>query len=78
MLFRNVVSKINSGVVVFGLVCVLGTGGVLPAHAQQFPAFRQALAEGASFDSGVSAFYRDRDFAPCGQGRSMPAGARPL
>lgn len=64
MLFRNVVSKINSGVIVFGLVCVLGTGGVLPAHAQQFPAFRQALAEGASFDSGVSAFYRDRDFAP--------------
>lgn len=64
MLSVNVVSRFSSCIGAVCLVCVLGVGGALPAHAQQFPVFRQALAEGASFDSGVSAFYRERDFAP--------------
>jgi len=52
---------------------VLGAVGVLPATAimlmpqaavaQQFPAFRQALAEGVSGNSGLSAFYRETGYA---------------
>ncbi len=34
------------------------------ATAQQFPAFRQALAESVATDPKVSAFYRDADYAP--------------
>lgn len=34
------------------------------AMAQQFTAFRQALAEGASTSSALSSFYRSRDYAP--------------
>ncbi|MDD7969913.1 L,D-transpeptidase family protein [Roseinatronobacter alkalisoli] len=64
MFFRNVASRFKTGVAMVCLISALGLGGVLPVQAQSFPAFRQALAEGASFDSGVSAFYRDREFAP--------------
>ncbi len=64
MFVNNLLSRLCSGVCGLCLVMAIGAGGALPAAAQQFPAFRQALAEGASFDSGVSAFYRARDFAP--------------
>ena len=45
-----------------GLVVLAAPGQ--RAEAQHFPAFRQALAEGASFNEGVSAFYRAMDYAP--------------
>lgn len=53
-------------------VAALGVAGSLPvatvllmpqtALAQQFPAFRQALAEGVSADRGLSAFYRETGY----------------
>lgn len=43
----------------------------LPADAQQFPAFRQALAEGASANEGISAFYRAHDYAPLWTGEDQ-------
>lgn len=44
----------------------LGIGLTTPSAltAQQFPAFRQALAEGVSLDEGISAFYREQDYQP--------------
>ncbi len=36
----------------------------IPVHGQQFPAFRQALAETVSENEAVAAFYRAQDFAP--------------
>ncbi len=44
------------------VVLTLGLGP--DAAAQQFPAFRQALAESVASDPKVSAFYRDSDYAP--------------
>ncbi|MCC1482099.1 L,D-transpeptidase family protein [Roseibaca sp. Y0-43] len=35
----------------------------LPAFAQHFPAFQQAVAEGVAANEGVSAFYRAHDYA---------------
>lgn len=44
----------------------LGLAGITPAalHAQTFPAFGQALAEGVAGDAGLSAFYRETGYAP--------------
>ena len=36
----------------------------VPATAQQFPAFRQAVAESVSANATVSAFYRENEYAP--------------
>ncbi|MFN7003230.1 MAG: murein L,D-transpeptidase [Roseinatronobacter sp.] len=47
---------------VCALVAALGLSA--PASAQQFPAFRQALAEYVSDDAKISAFYRDTAYAP--------------
>lgn len=44
-----------------------------PAQAQQFPAFRQALAEGVSGSSGLSAFYRETGYAPVWTGAEHAA-----
>jgi L,D-transpeptidase YcbB len=54
---RALVQAVAIGVI---LAAANGQG----AGAQHFPAFRQALAEGASFNDGVSAFYREADYAP--------------
>jgi murein L,D-transpeptidase YcbB/YkuD len=43
---------------------VLALGLASESRAQQFPAFRQALAESVAEDPKVSAFYRDTDYAP--------------
>lgn len=56
--------KAGVGLALAALVVTVHLGTPLPADAQQFPAFRQALAEGASANEGVSAFYRARDYAP--------------
>lgn len=48
-------------------LAVVLAGGVSLAptvQAQEFPAFRQALAEAVSANEGASAFYRTADFAP--------------
>ncbi len=48
----------------FVVALALGFGFSAPqiADAQQFPAFRQALAEGVSENEGVSAFYREAGY----------------
>ena len=45
-----------------GLVTILGMAEI--AVAQQFPAFRQTLAESVASDAKTSGFYRERDYAP--------------
>lgn len=44
------------------IALTLGLGS--DTAAQQFPAFRQALAESVAADSKVSAYYRDADYEP--------------
>ncbi len=52
------------GLFVTGIVCLLGTAAPTLATAQQFPAFRQALAESVSSSEAISAFYRAHDYEP--------------
>ncbi|KPQ07543.1 MAG: hypothetical protein HLUCCA12_03905 [Rhodobacteraceae bacterium HLUCCA12] len=56
-----------SGLALLGTVgsAAVVAGAMLPgaAIAQQFPAFRQALAEGVAQDRGLSQFYRETDYA---------------
>lgn len=48
----------------FAAVALVVVVGVAPSvSAQQFPAFRQALAESVAADPKVSAFYRDTEYA---------------
>ena len=56
-------------------VCALGIGGALPATAQ-VTAFKQAVAEAASADDAVAAFYRDRDYQPIWTAEGDVAQAR--
>jgi len=54
------------GAAMLGAASVLPAGAIMlmpqTASAQQFPAFRQALAEGVSGNSGLSAFYRETGY----------------
>ena len=61
---RGLSDAIRNSIIATGLACVLG--GVVPApgHAQEFPAFRQALAESVSENEAISAFYRAHDYEP--------------
>ena len=49
---------------VASVAVVLTLGFGTDTTAQQFPAFRQALAESIGSDPKISAFYRDTDYAP--------------
>ena len=65
MCFPHVIfsPKLRAGVFVLALA---GLGmGMSPAPAQaQVTAFKQAIAEAASTDDGVAAFYREKDYQP--------------
>ena len=58
----------------FGTIVALGLWVGLSSptalSAQQFPAFRQALAEGVSVDEGISAFYREANYEPLWTGEN--------
>ena len=58
---------------VAALALGLALNAVAPASAQQFPAFRQALAEFVAEDEKVSAFYRDSGYAPLWTGEDSAA-----
>ena len=55
--------------------CVLGLALFAPAQAQ-VTAFKQAIAEAASADDDVAAFYRQRDYAPLWTAEGETARAR--
>lgn len=68
---RNV--ERTSGLRAALMAWALATGGLapvaaliapVPALAQQFPAFRQAVAEGVAENSALSAFYRETGYRP--------------
>jgi len=66
-----------AGATALGVVSVLPVAGIMlsaqPAQAQQFPAFRQALAEGVSDNRGLSAFYRETGYEPVWTGAEHSA-----
>jgi murein L,D-transpeptidase YcbB/YkuD len=47
-----------------GAPAVVASPGALASIVIEIPAFRQAVAEAASEDAAISAFYRARDYAP--------------
>ncbi len=49
---------------VWALAVAVMLAPAVPAKAQQFPAFRQAVAESVSANTAVSAFYRENGYAP--------------
>ncbi|TDK45067.1 L,D-transpeptidase family protein [Antarcticimicrobium luteum] len=62
---------------VFSAACALGLAVALPASAQtQVTAFKQAVAEAASVDADVAAFYRQRDYSPLWTAEGEEARAR--
>ena len=62
-----------------GMLAVAGLAPVVvavmpaPAVAQQFPIFRQALAEGVSENRALSTFYREAGYAPVWTGADHAA-----
>jgi len=55
--------------------CVLGLSLASPARAQ-VTAFKQSVAEAASADDAVAAFYRERDYQPLWTAEGEPARAQ--
>ncbi|MEZ5752322.1 MAG: L,D-transpeptidase family protein [Paracoccaceae bacterium] len=60
---RSALAAVSFGFAL-GLPAVGMVFAPVPAVAQQFPAFRQALAEGVAENRALSAFYRETGYAP--------------
>lgn len=58
-IFKKASSRLRLGAVTIAM----SVSVALPATAQQFPAFQQAVAEGVAQNEGLSAFYRTHDYA---------------
>ncbi len=72
------------GVVLAAMMAGMGLAVAAPlalpsvAQAQQFPAFRLALAEGVSSSPALSAFYRSQNYAPVWTGPDQAARRQAL
>lgn len=71
--FLRMRSSILARNTVSALAIVFALAQADPAGAQQFPAFRQALAESVSGDTATSAFYREMAYAPLWTGAEHSA-----